>query len=204
MSAGNGGERRTSPWRIVRWCAPAVLLLVPLVAMQFTEEVTWTAFDFIWASVVLWGAVLTYELIASRGDTTVYRTAVGVAVMTALVLTWINGAVGVIGDGPINLLYVGVPLVGMIAAILGRFEPLGLARACLAMAGVQMTIPVVALTVWYGGWQALLSDDNSPHPPFDPGILPVFVLNGVFAMLFIGAAALFREAALRSFERSSS
>jgi hypothetical protein len=33
------------------------------------------------------------------------------------------------------------------------------------------------------------------NPPFSPGIVPVFILNGVFAALFAGSALLFRRAA---------
>ena len=41
----------------------ALVLLAPLIAMRFTDEVNWTAFDFAFAAVLLIGAGLLLELI---------------------------------------------------------------------------------------------------------------------------------------------
>ena len=71
--------------------------------MQVSDQWNWGLFDFVWAAVVLWGAVFMYEWVARKGRTTVFRAAVGLAVVTALVLVWINAAVGVIGDGVVRL-----------------------------------------------------------------------------------------------------
>ena len=63
---------------------------------------------------------------------TAYRVAIGVAVASALILVWINAAAGIIGDGPINLMYFGVIAVGMIGAFIARLEPRGMSRALFA------------------------------------------------------------------------
>jgi hypothetical protein len=176
----NGG-RHWSRWRIARWTAPALLLLVPLVARQFSQEWNWTPFDFVAMGVILYGAVLTYELVARKAVTIAYRAAVGVAVGTGVLLLWVNGAVGIIGDGPVNLLYFGVPALGIIGAFVASLEPRGMARALFVMALAQLLVPVLALVLW--------------NPPFAPGVRPVFVLNGVFAGLWLTSAELFRRAA---------
>jgi hypothetical protein len=181
--------------RLVAWAAVvALLLLVPLLGNHFIDGWNWDLFDFVWAGTVLFGAGLTYELIARKGGTTAYRAAVGVAVATALILVWINAAVGIIGDGPVNLLYFGVLAVGLLGASVARFQPRGMTWALFAMALAQMLVPVLALVIWKAGWQDLLIDPNSPHPPFDPGIAPVFGLNAVFAMLWVVSGLLFRHA----------
>ena len=69
-------------------------------------------------------------------------------------------------------------------AFIARFQPRGMALALFATAVAQMLVPVIALLIWKAGWQELLIDPNSPHPPFDPGIAPVFGLNAVFAALW--------------------
>jgi hypothetical protein len=184
LMAGNpkpASGRRWSRWRIARWSTPALLLLVPLVAMQFSQEWNWTPFDFVAMGVILYGAVLTYELVARKAVTTAYRAAVGVAGTTAVLLLWVNGAVGIIGDGPGNLMYFGVPAMGVIGAFVAGLEPRGMARALFVMALAQMLVPVMALVIW--------------NPPFAPGVLPVFVLNGIFAGLWLTSAGLFRRAA---------
>ena len=119
--------------------ATALLLLVPLVAMQFTDEVRWDLADFVVAGALLFGAGLTYQLLARRTDNLAYRVAVAVAVLAALVLVWANLAVGLIGseDNPANLMYLGVLAVGIVGAVAARFQPRGMARALFAMASAR-------------------------------------------------------------------
>jgi hypothetical protein len=168
-------------------------LLVPLLGNLFMGW-NWPLFAFAFWGALLFGTGLTYELIARKGSTIAYRAAVGVACATGFILFWINAAAGIIGDGPVNLMYLGVLAVGFIGALIARFQPRGMALALFATAVAQLLVPVIALVIWQAGWEELLIDPNSPHPPFDPGIAPVFGLNGVFVMLFVGSALLFRRA----------
>jgi hypothetical protein len=169
-----------------------LILLIPLFGNLFMGW-NWPAFAFPAWGALLFGAGLTYELIARKGGTIAYRAAVGIACATAFVLVFINAAAGIIGDGPVNLMYLGVLAVGFVGALIARFEARGMALALLATAVAQMLIPVIALMMWKAGWQDLLTDPNSPHPAFDPGIAPVFGLNAVFAMLWVVSAVLFRH-----------
>ena len=171
-----------------------LILLIPLFGNLFMGwNWPWFAFP-VWGA-VLFGAGLTYELIASKGGTIAYRVAVGIACATGFVLVFINAAAGIIGDGPVNLMYLGVLAVGFVGALIARFEARGMALALFATAVAQMLVPVIALVIWKAGWLDLLMDPNSPHPPFHPGIGPVFGLNAVFAMLWVVSALLFRHAA---------
>jgi hypothetical protein len=169
------------------------ILLVPLMGNLFMGW-NWPPSAFaVWGS-LLFGAGITYELIASKGGTIAYRAAVGIACATGFILVFINAAAGIIGDGPVNLLYLGVLAVGFFGALIARFAARGMALALVATAVAQMLVPVVALVIWKAGWQHLLVDPHSPHPPFHPGIGPVFGLNAVFALLWIVSALLFRHA----------
>lgn len=89
--------------------ATVSLLQVPLVAMQFTNEVTWSLADFVVAGALLFGAGLTYELVSRRAGNIAYKVAVGIAVVTGLILIWANLAVGLIGNegNPANLMFIG-------------------------------------------------------------------------------------------------
>jgi hypothetical protein len=182
--------------RLVAWAAVvAFLLIIPVLGNRYVDGWNWSPFDFIWAGVVLFGAASTYELVSRKGGTTAYRTAVGIGVATALILFWINAAAGIIGDGPVNLIYFGVLAVGLVGTFIARFESRGMAWTLLAMAVAQMLVPVFALVIWKAGWQDLLRHPNSPHPPFHPGIPQVFTLNAVFSALWIASALLFRHVA---------
>jgi len=132
---------------------------------------------------------------ANTSGGTAYRVATGIAVVAALILFWMTAAAGIIGDGPVNLMYVGVLTVAFAGALVARFQPRGMALALFATAIAQLLVPVIALVIWKAGGQDLLTDPNSPHPPFHPGIAPVFGLNAVFAMLWVASASLFRRAA---------
>lgn len=158
---------------------PAALLLVPLVAMQFTTEVNWTGSDFAAAWVLLAGAGFAYKLVTFRAGHLAYRAAAGLGVATALLLVWGNLAVGFIGDegNPANLLYLGVLLIGVIGAAVTRCQAHGMALTLYAMAFAQLLVPLLALIIW------------QPEIP-----LLVYGLNCVFALLFAASAALFRFA----------
>ena len=180
----NGGGRRGSPARIAAWAAAALLLLLPLVAMQFTDEVAWDVADFAFAGALLVGTGVTFELAARRTGNSAYRAAVGVALAAAFILIWVNGAVGIIGseDNDANLMYGGVLAIGVIGALIARFESHGMARALFATALAQALVTVIALIAGLGS------------PWSGPG--EILFLNGFFVALWLTSAWLFRKAAV--------
>ena len=127
----------------------AFLLLIPLVAMRFSAEVDWSPFDFAVAGALLFGSGLAYGLIARKAGNTAYRAAIGIAVAAALLLTWVNLAVGIIGseNNPANLMYFAVLLVGIIGAGIARLRPTGMARALFVTACAQALVPLIALLI---------------------------------------------------------
>ena len=84
-----------APWRLAMWGLIGGLLLIPLLAMQFTREVAWDAADFAFAGALLIGAGLIFELAAWRTKTLVWRLAIGGALAFAVLLIWADAAVGV-------------------------------------------------------------------------------------------------------------
>jgi hypothetical protein len=153
--AGNADKdlpRRWSRWRLAGWGAAAGFLLMPLIAMQFTDEVDWDLADFVVAGALVFGAGASYELAVRRTRNRAYRAAVGVALAAAFLLVWANLAVGIIGseDNPANLMYHGVLAVGIVGAILARFRPRGMARALVATALAQVVVAAVALVAGLG------------------------------------------------------
>jgi hypothetical protein len=77
--------------------AAALLLTVPLVAMQFTMEVNWTGFDFIVAGVLLFGTCLAIEAALRLVQNLWVRFAVCGAILLMLFLIWAELAVGIFG-----------------------------------------------------------------------------------------------------------
>lgn len=75
-----------------------LVLLVPLVAMWFTEEVDWGVADFIIASVLLAGIGVACQLIVTSVKNNTRQVAIGIALGAAMVLIWVELAVGLFGS----------------------------------------------------------------------------------------------------------
>lgn len=165
----------------------AFLLLIPLVAMQFTQEVVWTFSDFVFAGVLLFGTGLTYVLIARKWNNTMYRMGVGVGVAAGLLLVWANAAVGLVGseDNPGNLLYASVLAVALIGAFAARFRPLGMSNAMFAASLTYVLVTIVDMFVW-----------TPPTGTDEPQVnfVRVLVFNLVFAAIWAVSGVLFRRA----------
>jgi hypothetical protein len=176
MATSFGGIRRAA-------LGTGLLLLIPLVAMRFTNEVDWSLTDFALMGALLFGTGLAFELVARRARSLPHRAAFAVALGTTFLLVWVNLAVGIIGDvgGP-NVVYLGVLAVGLVGALIARLRPAGMARTMLLMAFAQMLVPVVALVV---ATSEVMADP--------PGVVGVFALNACFALLFVASAWLFRR-----------
>jgi peptidoglycan/LPS O-acetylase OafA/YrhL len=74
-----------------------LLLLIPLIAMQFTDEVNWTLSDFVVAGVLLLGTGLICELVMRKVTKIKHRIAICVVLLAALFLIWLELAVGIFG-----------------------------------------------------------------------------------------------------------
>lgn len=166
-------------WRIAGWGAAAVLLLLPLVAMQFTDEVDWGLSDFVifGAMLALAGGAFEWAVKLSPGKT--FRAAAGVALAAAFLLVWVNGAVGLVGneDNPANLMYLGVLIIGIAGAAVTRVRPSGMALTMMAVAVAQLLVPVIALIAGLASMQ---------------GMINTFMVTGLFCMLWLVSAWLFR------------
>lgn len=170
-----GSGQRGSYWRLAGWGVAALLLLLPLAAMQFTEEVNWTFSDFVFMAVLLGSVGLGFEWIVRKSGSLAYRAGAAVALLTAFLTIWVNAAVGMIGseDSLFNFLFGIVLLVALGGAVVARFEPAGMTRAMVAAAVVQAGLSAAGL----------LSDVRGG------------MLSMTFAGLWLLAAVLFRQAA---------
>lgn len=170
-------------FRMAAWSGAALLLLLPLVAMQFTDEVNWTVSDFIVMGAMLLGAGGAFELALRTSGQTMYRIAAVGAVGSGFFMVWVNAAVGIIGneDNPLNLLYFGVLALGFLGSIACRLKPRGMATTGYTMAGATALVGAVALVMERGA------------PYYSP--VEIIAINAMFVVLFTGVALLFNHAA---------
>jgi len=78
--------------------AVALLLCIPLVAMLFTDGVSWDLFDFIVAGVLLLSTGLAFELVFRKVQSKDHRLMICAVILLALLLIWAELAVGIFGS----------------------------------------------------------------------------------------------------------
>lgn len=74
-----------------------IVLLVPLIAMQFTESVNWSMSDFIMGGLLLFGMGLLLDFTERRISNFNYKVPVMIGVILLFVLIWADLAVGIFG-----------------------------------------------------------------------------------------------------------
>lgn len=77
---------------------PFVILSIPLIAMQFTEEVNWTISDFLVMGILLFTTVFTIDFVLKKFKTLKSRLILIVGIVVLLALVWAELAVGIFGS----------------------------------------------------------------------------------------------------------
>ena len=171
----NTAGQRASRWRIAAWSLAGLILLLPLVAMQFTDEVNWTGSDFVFAAVLMLSVGIPFELTVRMTRNWAHRGGVAAGLAAAFLIVWANGAVGMIGDedNPFNLLFLGVILIALVGAVIARFRPSGMARAMAVAAVAHGAVAIAGMSADLRGG----------------------IFSTVFAGMWLLSAALFWKAA---------
>lgn len=113
--------------------------------------------------------------------TTYYLLGVGTAAGTVLFLILAIGALGIIGDGGRDdRIYLAVPAVLVLGAIIARVRAPGMSLALLATAATQVLLTFVALVVGV---------------PEEASIVDILGINAMYAALFCLSSWLFQRAA---------
>lgn len=74
-----------------------LLLTIPLIAMQFTQEVNWNITDFIKMAALLFGIVLLCDIVLKKVKSTKWRLLICGIVLLIFFLIWAELAVGIFG-----------------------------------------------------------------------------------------------------------
>jgi hypothetical protein len=130
--------------------ATIVILLLPLLAMNFTDEVNWGIGDFIVMGSMLMFAGFGYLMISNLSTNSAYKVASAIAIAIGFFILWSNLAVGIIGSQshPANLLFLSVYAIAALGALRSKFKPLGMMKTMLACAAALALIPLCAMVFW--------------------------------------------------------
>lgn len=186
-------EKRLTYSRSILGVALVTLLIlsIPLVAMQFTDEVNWGVGDFIIMGALLFGMGVLFVLVMRLSSNIVYKTAVGLAIGATFLMVYVNLAVGLIGGGPHagNLMYAGVILVLIVGIYLSRFTAAGMERAMYLTAGTFAVLTAIAfLAKMY------------EYP--GSSVMEIVGVNVFFATPFVVSGLLFRYVAMEQANKS--
>jgi hypothetical protein len=107
-----------------------------------------------------------------------YLLASGVSVLTVLFLLFGIGALGIVGDGDRDAMYLAGPVVALLVAAVTRFRAPGMALALAAASLTTVAAGVVAVV--------LVATDRE-----SASLLDVAGISGMYAVLFAVAAWLF-------------
>tara|TARA_B110000238_G_scaffold180260_1_gene204153 strand:- start:410 stop:664 length:255 start_codon:yes stop_codon:yes gene_type:complete len=72
------------------------LLLIPLIAMQFTSEVNWNFLDFLLAGFLLFSMILIFNFFKRKINNIKLRNMIYIIVMILFLIIWIDLAVGIL------------------------------------------------------------------------------------------------------------
>lgn len=177
------GARRGNGWRIAGWGAAAGLILLPLIAMQFTDEVAWTASDFVFAAIMFGSVGLGLELAVRKGNRA-YTIAAALALLVSFLSFWFTGAVGIIGNEneDSNALFLGVIALALAGSLITLFRPAAMAVVMVVAAVAQTAVPVVASIIGDSTMAAIWAPE-------------VIILTLIFTAMWLASARLFRNAA---------
>jgi hypothetical protein len=75
---------------------PVFILLIPLVAMQFTVEVHWSLADFFVAYILLFGLFYMFYFIKSKVQNSTYKIAIAALIVLFFAFAWAELAVGIL------------------------------------------------------------------------------------------------------------
>lgn len=167
-------------WRLAGWGALGALLCLPAVAMQLTDEVDWTASDFVFAAVLLAALGVGFEIALRIGRSAPHKIAMAIAALGGFLTVWVNMAVGMLGseDEPTNLAFLAMVGVAIVASFLVWFRP-GRMRWIMAALAVGQFMVGIAATTW-----------TMPGHAVEWGVL------GFFATIWGASAACFHAAHL--------
>lgn len=114
-----------------------------------------------------------------------YRFGIAVALAACFLEVWINLAVGIVGreDNPVNQGFYLVVAAAAACAFTARLRADGMARAMLAVAGLQALLGLAVAT----------APSTARDEPM--GAIGVLALSGFFAALWLISAALFHRSA---------
>ncbi|WP_265569379.1 hypothetical protein [Sphingomicrobium nitratireducens] len=109
---------------MLAYAGAALLLLVPLVGMQVSDEVNWTLSDFAIAAVLLGGTAHLFDRMLRVDDRWSAIIGAIVGLFGWFTLLWANLAVGVVGepDTPGSLAFFGLLGAVLVGAVASRFR----------------------------------------------------------------------------------
>ena len=165
-------------WRIGRWTIAAILLIIPLVMMQFMPDWNWTIGDFLVAGTAIGAVGLLYELAERSSRLRAYRIGAAIALGACFLLVWST----LVRDDGNGIGFFLVVLASALGTFAGRTAADAMARTMLGVAVMQALLGLAVAT--------------APSVAQAPGAVAFYLLyTGFFCITWLASAACFHVAA---------
>ncbi len=152
METGENNGWNSKPWRVAAWAIAGVILLIPVSIQLIYGNFGWSPADFVFVAAILFVSCFIFDLSARYSANFSYLAGVAGGLAASFGLFVVNGAVGLVGseDESHNLLFLFVPLIAMVGAIISRGRALGMSCVMFAAAIAHIMISV-GLLIQAGG-----------------------------------------------------
>ena len=160
-----------------------LLLMVPFIAMQFSQEVDWSFSDFAIMGSLIFITGLAYVLLTRFAKNWMLKIAFAITIGITFFMIWANLAVGLIGAGPHagNLMYIAIYLIVAIGTLKYYSNPKKMSNVALTAIGGLILLTLIA---FMAGMQNYPASSTSE----------ILIVNGFFIVPYAIAAVLFMEA----------
>jgi hypothetical protein len=158
-----------------------IILMIPLIMMQFSTEVDWSVSDFVLAGLLLFTAGFALWMAFLSKSSSLQKLAAGSWIGIIFLMTWANLAVGLIGSGPntANLMFIGVIAVAVAGAIISKFQYKGMAKTLMATLAAHIIVMGISLVL-------------EMHKMPGISLTEILGINGFFMLLWAGSGLMFR------------
>ena len=119
----------------------------------------------------------------AKPDNKTYKSALALGLFGGFMILWIEGGVGINGPSHVVTEWIEISVfsVGIVGAVIARFQPKGMSYALLATGLAQMA--AIGVAIMY-----------DLHTLEGSSVAEIGMLNSFFALIFFGSSYLFKKA----------
>jgi len=141
------------------WAGLVILLCIPLTASFFTDEVMWSGFDYLFATIMLGLVGVAGHAAILSPRSLFFKLGVLLMIAAIFLIVWICLAVGFIGDvtDPANLMFTALILLVLTGCVVTKLNPKKMASVMMTTAAFQFASLIAGVAIFDAELVAILA-----------------------------------------------